>query len=75
MQAQAYQVFIPIEVDDIIKATDHPNKYKVIDILHTYSASKQTIVSVDLVLYDLVIKREVKLPYQTYTWEVVKDEQ
>lgn len=74
MKTQAYQLYIPIEIDDIIKAVDDETRYKVIDILHTYSAGKQTIVNVDLVLCDTMTGNETILPFKNNYWEVINNE-
>lgn len=74
MKTQAYQLYIPIEIDDIIKAVDSETKYKVIDILHTYSSGKQTIVNVDLVLCDIKTCNEIVLPFKHNCWEVINNE-
>ena len=73
MKTQAYQLYIPIEIDDIIKAVDSETKYKVIDILHTYSSGKQTIVNVDLVLCDIKTGNEIVLPFKHNCWEVINN--
>ena len=61
MKTQAYQLYIPIEIDDIIKAVDSETKYKVNDILH-------------LVLCDIKTGNEIVLPFKHNCWEVINNE-
>lgn len=74
MNKQFFNVFIPYEVGDIIKADDEskPNQYKIIDIQFTHSAKECKIIKVDFILYDLTIKREIRLPYNFCIWKMVK---
>lgn len=74
MDLQYFNIFIPYEVGDIIKADDDnkPNQYEILDIQFTYSAKQRKYVKIDLILLDLTIKREVKLPYDYCIWRMVK---
>lgn len=74
MEIQAYELFVPYMIDDMIKIENTDSKYKILDILHTYSADKKTIVSVDFVLLDIKSNKEITIPYNKYSWEIIKDE-
>lgn len=73
MKVQAYQVYIPFEVGDIIRKVGETEKYELRDVLHTYSIDKQTIVSVDFIIYNEE-KGEIKVPFKKDVYEIVKED-
>lgn len=76
MELENYILGLNFHIGDYIKAFEHSYVYKVLDILHTYSEAKTTIVNVTLCLERTDTGEELKLPYQTYNWVIVdKDEQ
>ena len=74
MQLQAYELFVPYMVEDIIKKKNGTTKYKLVDILHTYSAANQTIVSVDFLILNMETNEQQTIKYQSGMWEIVKDD-
>lgn len=74
MQLQAYELFVPYMVEDIIKKKNEATKYKLMDILHTYSAANQTIVSVDFLILNTETNDQQTIKYQPDMWEIVKDD-
>ena len=73
MELQAYELFVPKCIDDIIKNKQDNKKYKIIDILHTYSAEKKTIVDVQLRLLNLETNNEEMCTYKNDMWEVINE--
>ena len=73
MELQAYELFVPMCIDDIIKNKQDNKKYKIIDILHTYSVEKKTIVDVQLRLLNLETNNEEMCTYKNDMWEVVNE--
>lgn len=73
MELQAYELFVPMCIDDIIQNKQDNKKYKIIDILHTYSAGKKTIVDVQLRLLNLETNNEEMCTYKNDMWEVINE--
>lgn len=74
MKAQAYNVFIPLEIGDRIKGDVYPDIYIISDIKHTYSAKEQTVTDVTLELVDAEYGTVLELPFDYCNWEVIKDD-
>ena len=74
MELENYILGLPFGIDDTIKALDHNEIYKVVDIQHTYSEAKATMTNVSLILRNIDTDREITIPYQTYNWVVVSGE-
>lgn len=74
MELQAYELFVPFMVEDIIQDKETHNIYKILDILHTYSAAQKTIVNVEFKVRDINTNIETTIPYKSDIWEIVKDE-
>lgn len=72
MELQAYELYIPYIVGDTIKRKNTNDKYELLDILHTYSANKQTIVSVDFRIVNLETDEITLVPYKQDEWEIIK---
>lgn len=72
MELQAYELYIPYIVGDTIKRKSTNDKYELLDILHTYSANKQTIVSVDFRIVNLETDEITLVPYKQDEWEIIK---
>lgn len=74
MELQAYELFVPYMVEDIIQDKKTNIKYQILDILHTYSAAQKTIVNVEFKVRDINTNIETTIPYKSDIWEIVKDE-
>ena len=56
MELENYILGLNFHIGDYIKAFEHSYVYKVLDILHTYSEAKTTIVNVTQ-LHSYIIKQ------------------
>lgn len=74
MELQAYELFVPFMVEDIIQDKETHNIYKILDILHTYSAAQQTIVNVEFKVQDINTNEQLIIPYKINRWEIVKND-
>lgn len=72
MQAQAYQVYIPFEIGDVIRKVGETEQYELVDILHTYSANERTIVNIEFIIYNKE-RGKVKVPFENDVYEIVKE--
>ena len=71
MEIHKYNMFIPLEVNDIIQPEGFNNVYKLVDIVHIYSCKQNSISNVILILEDVYNDIEIKLPYKDYKWNIL----
>lgn len=72
MDLQKFMLFVPFEINDIIKTKDQDTTYKILDITHTYSAKERNIIAVDFKLQRLDTQAIQVFPYKQNEWVIVK---
>lgn len=72
MDLRGFNVTIPVEVGDIIKADGYINRYEILDIIIVYSTVKRE-VKVYLSLKDIDHNYNLKFEYSDYKWEIITE--
>lgn len=72
MQRAMFNVFIPLEMGDIIQGQKSDVQYEIIDIQYTYSLKELNVMNVSLFLKNIVTGVESKVPYDFDTWKILK---
>mgnify|MGYP006936017984 CR=1 FL=1 len=72
MQIAGYNIFIPLEIGDVIQGQKYDTKYLVTDIQHTYSMLARDVIDVTLCLKNTVTEVESKVSYNYDTWKIIK---
>lgn len=72
MQTAGYNIWIPLEIGDIIQGQKYDTKYLVTDIQHTYSMLARDVIDVTLCLKNVVTEVESRVSYDYDTWKIIK---
>ena len=73
MQKAFYNIWVPLEMGDIIQGQKYTTQYEVLDIQHTYSIKEKNVIDVSLCLKSVVTGVESKVPYDFDTWKIIKE--
>ena len=72
MQGAMYNIWIPLEIGDVIQGNKSDINYRVLDIQHTYSMKERNVVDVSLILENVITNEENKFAYDYDTWKIIK---
>ena len=73
MQNAFYNIWVPLEMGDIIQGQKYDTQYEILDIQHTYSIKEKNVVDVSLCLKNVVTGVESKVSYDYDNWKIIKE--